>query len=372
MLKSILSLLIATLSLCFTCSPSDAYFSPYCSEEHKNLTISDLQRIAEDSSAPLHERMEAILCLSEFGADAVRILYPLLDSAWGDYNVVNSTLEALRRIRERRTIPSLLKFIDKIDANLDNGSPSSVPLYDQMIKLHTVDILIVLAMTAFDEPYEPPPPLVVHSDGSVSCGIIELDPIICGGPSSLRGFIVPFGSMGTRPRQSDAMKVINFLKKVKARQYPGMTQEEIAKEESIVKLASDGLNALEKRIGLLEQHGPKPVQVDARTVDRTTKTTLHLRNAVGTITDVYRFQDARCSLEFYNTHTDAALSLDSVNSLKTVLNNPSDVIRWRAIVLLGLSRNPSAIAAISNSLQSDPSLKVRSQAAKSLERPTED
>ena len=70
----------------------------------------------------------------------------------------------------------------------------------------------------------------------------------------------------------------------------------------------------------------------------------------------------------------AYLSSGTVNLLKTALNdnslldNNSITMRQRAIGLLGLSRNPDAIAVISNCLQHDPSWRVRSSAAARLGR----
>jgi hypothetical protein len=64
----------------------------------------------------------------------------------------------------------------------------------------------------------------------------------------------------------------------------------------------------------------------------------------------------------------ACLSSGTVNLLKTTLNDNSVEVRMRAINLLGLSRNPEAIEAISNRLQNAPSYRVRWISAVSLGR----
>ena len=63
---------------------------------------------------------------------------------------------------------------------------------------------------------------------------------------------------------------------------------------------------------------------------------------------------------------DAYLSSGTVNLLKTALNDNSVEVRQRAILLLGLSRNPDAIEVISNRLRNDPSWHVKSVAAVNL------
>lgn len=63
---------------------------------------------------------------------------------------------------------------------------------------------------------------------------------------------------------------------------------------------------------------------------------------------------------------DAYLSSGTVNLLKTALNDNSVEVRQRAILLLGLSRNPEAIEVISNRLRNDPSWHVKSVAAVNL------
>ena len=57
------------------------------------------------------------------------------------------------------------------------------------------------------------------------------------------------------------------------------------------------------------------------------------------------------------------LSSGTVNLLTTALNDDSAEVRQRAISLLGYSRNPEAIDAITDSLQNDPSWRVRKAAA---------
>ena len=71
----------------------------------------------------------------------------------------------------------------------------------------------------------------------------------------------------------------------------------------------------------------------------------------------------------------AFLSSSTVNLLATALNDDAREVRQRAITLLGYSRNPEAIPVITDSLQNDPSWRVRKWVAMVLgvlaERPTE-
>ena len=62
----------------------------------------------------------------------------------------------------------------------------------------------------------------------------------------------------------------------------------------------------------------------------------------------------------------AFLSSSTVNLLATALNNDAREVRQRAITLLGYSRNPEAIPVITDSLQNDPSWRVRRLAAMRL------
>ena len=57
------------------------------------------------------------------------------------------------------------------------------------------------------------------------------------------------------------------------------------------------------------------------------------------------------------------LSSGTVNLLTTALNDDSEEVRQRAVSLLGYSRNPEAIDVITDSLQNDPSWRVRRAAA---------
>lgn len=56
------------------------------------------------------------------------------------------------------------------------------------------------------------------------------------------------------------------------------------------------------------------------------------------------------------------LSSGTVKLLATALNDDAHEVRQRAIILLGHSRNPEAIDVITNSLQNDPSWRVRKSA----------
>ena len=66
------------------------------------------------------------------------------------------------------------------------------------------------------------------------------------------------------------------------------------------------------------------------------------------------------------TTNNVFLSSGTVNLLTTALNGDSEEVRRRAISLLGYSRNPEAIEVITDSLQNDPSWRVRRHAAMRL------
>lgn len=96
--------------------------------------------------------------------------------------------------------------------------------------------------------------------------------------------------------------------------------------------------------------GWEPLTVDVR------KTVPNLHN------DELYFRTLRVLSMTHNAY----LSFGTVNLLVSTLTDKSDEIRQRAIMLLGISRNPEAIKVLSNSMQKDSSWRVRRMAAASL------
>jgi hypothetical protein len=110
----------------------------------------------------------------------------------------------------------------------------------------------------------------------------------------------------------------------------------------------------------------KEKQVDVITeVDMITgeKKTVDVRKAVRNLHNEEMYMGAFRIL----VHVDNAyLSSGTVNLLMTALNDNSVEARLRATILLGLSRNPQAIAVLSNRLSNDSSWRIRYSAAKGL------
>ena len=120
----------------------------------------------------------------------------------------------------------------------------------------------------------------------------------------------------------------------------------------------------EKQVDVIT-HYPSPGEIGRE------KKTVDVREVARNLRNEQMYKEARDILgEVHNAY----LSSGTVNLLKTALNdnslldNNSITMRQRAIGLLGLSRNPDAIAVISNCLQHDPSWRVRSSAAARLGR----
>ena len=388
MLRFALALSITIFTLSVFCAPSDAFYARGCSSFHMTSPISHHKKVAEDASAPRNERISAIRCLREYGAEGAQILAAILEHDLGNADAIGYTLSSLGHIRDRSVIIILQNFIKRIDADLASAKSSSVPLkYSGLFyKERAIEILAKLALSAYDEPsgFHPLTPSGRNEDGTVSI-------VVCGGIAWYR----QFESVGIRPRQSDARKIIDYLTEIK-NSTPG-TQ----RKESMVKAASEGLELIEYRIALLEEHGPELVrrETDSR---KGWKTTLHVKDiarSVGEVqyTTTYRPVDDALAGEFegelsfesvisltralratsdtYRAVYDAlageiegVLSSESVNSLKKALRDTSDDVRWRAVVLLGHSRHPDAIPAIYERLRNDSSLQVRLQAADSLGR----
>ena len=388
MLKSVFALSVTVFTFSIFCSPSEAYYVRGCSGSHKTVPISRHKQIAEDNSATNGGRISAIRCLREYGEEGARILCDLLERDFGNDDVMIYILNSLGEIRDRSVITALQNFIKRIDADLDNARSSSIPLKyaGLMYKRVAIETLAKLALSAYDEPsgIHPLTPAGRNDDGTVSI-------VICGGIAWYRRF----DSVGIRPRQSDARKVIKYLKKIKN------TKPKTQKEASIVKTAAEGLELIEYRIELLKEYGPKLIRRETDSKNGW-KTTLHVKDiarSVGEVqyTTTYRPVDdalageiegelsfesvisltraLRATSDTYRAVYDAlageiegVLSSESVNSLKKALRDTSDDVRWRAVVLLGHSRHPNAIPAIYERLRNDSSLQVRLQAADSLGR----
>lgn len=388
MLKFVLALSITTFTILVYCTASDAFYARGCSGSNMTRPISYHKKVAEDASVPRNERISAIRCLREYGAEGAWILAAILERDLGNADAIGYTLSSLGHIRDRSVIIILQNFIKRIDADLASAKSSSVPLkYSGLFyKERAIEILAKLALSAYDEPsgIHPLTPAGRNDDGTVSI-------VICGGIAWYR----QFDSVGIRPRQSDARKVIKYLKKIKN------TKPKTKKEESIVKIAAEGLELIEYRIELLKEYGPKLIRRETDSKNGW-KTTLHIKDIarsigevqytathrpdddalVGEIEGELSFESVisltralRATSDTYRVVYDAlageiegVLSSESVNSLKKALRNTSDDVRWRAVVLLGHSRHPNAIPAIYERLRNDSSLQVRLQAADSLGR----
>lgn len=391
MLKSVFASSVTVFTV-FTfsifCSPSEAYYVRGCSGSNKTTPILHHKKVAEYASATSDERISAIRCLREYGAEGARILCGLLERDFGNGDVMIYILNSLGEIRDRSVIAALQNFTKRIDADLASAKASSVPLkYAGLTyKRAAIEALAKLALSAYDEPsgIHPLTPAGRNDDGTVSI-------VICGDIAWYR----QFDSVGIRPRQSDARKVIKYLKKIKN------TKPKTKKEESIVKTAAEGLELIEYRIALLEEFGPELIRRETDSKNGW-KTTLHIKDIARSIGEVQytathrpvddalageiegelSFESVislsralRATSDTYRVVYDAlageiegVLSSESVNSLKKALRDTSDDVRWRAVVLLGHSRHPNAIPAIYERLRNDSSLQVRLQAADSLGR----
>lgn len=114
-------------------------------------------------------------------------------------------------------------------------------------------------------------------------------------------------------------------------------------------------SAKEKQVDVITYTSPGASRAEKVTVDaREAARNLHNKEIYDKVSSVLLMVD------------DAYLSSSTGNLLKTALNDSSDEVRLRAILLLGLSRNPEAIEVISNCLQNDPSWRVKSAAAVNL------
>ncbi len=119
MFKFILALSVTVFTLSVFCFPSDAYYVRSCSGSNKTVPISQHKEIAEDTSATSDERISAIRCLSEYGAEGARILCGLLERDFGNNDVMIYSLNSIGEIRDRSVIIALHDFIKRIDIELD-------------------------------------------------------------------------------------------------------------------------------------------------------------------------------------------------------------------------------------------------------------
>lgn len=332
-------MIIAIMSVFFP--PASAYYQPAFALPHKQVPISRLKSVAEDSSASDTERVAAIRCLGDYGTEGARILLNLLERGLENYEAARCILETLGRIQERSVIPALIGFVEKLESYRRGESSLSFPVeYISSCRYLAIEALIPIAWGGFDVPVPDP---LDQTLGSV---------VLCGG-----GSFAGFSSTGERPTESDAENVVSLLRRIK--NDPKMART----EQETVEMASKGLATIENIIELLRKNGPKLIYAEAYGVDEW-KRTYYIRDASRSIHNRDAFLDARGRLDLI----DGVLATESVNALKSVLGDNSDNIRRRAVLLLGYSRQFGAIPAVYNSLQHDPSLKVRLQAAESLGR----
>lgn len=229
MFKSVLSMIAFTLLIFI--SLSDAFYMENCQEDHTKVSISHALPFVEDLTAPRDQRITAMLCLNHYGTEGALILFTVLKRESDNFDVTNYALSSLGYIQERSVITTLLPLIEEKSANRDEARSDAV-----FVKLKAqhknlvIDILVKLALNAFDEPNSPEPR-----------GII-----VCGAGSNT------FHSTGIRPKRSDALKVMTLLRTITASQRPSMTKG----EAMIVESAASGLKRIEERIALLRKYGP--------------------------------------------------------------------------------------------------------------------
>ena len=126
-------------------------------------------------------------------------------------------------------------------------------------------------------------------------------------------------------------------------------------------------------VGIAEQTPVKAKQVDVITLDpfpgalgaKKMKVTVDVREASRNLRNKELYHKASRVLYMAD---DGYLSTGTVNLLNTALNDNLVEVRQRAIGLLSASRNPEAIAVITDRLQNDVSYRVRWAAAVSLGR----
>ena len=354
MQKFVIALSITVFTFTVFCYPSDSFYARGCSQSHRTLPISRHKELAENYSASSSERRSAISCLREYGAEGAQILCGLLERDFGNDDVKIGILNSLGEIRDRSVIAVLQNFIKRIDADLDNARSSSTPLkYAGLTyKRVAIEVLAKLALSAYDKPsgLHPLTPAGRHEDGSVSI-------VACGGIAWYRDF----ESVGIRPRQSDARKIIKFLKEIRN------TKPGTKKEVSIVNTASEGLELIEYRMALLKEYGPELVRREMDS-EKGWETTLYVKDIAHCIDEFKDILTYRAVYHALADEIEGVLASDSVDSLIMALGDASDDVRRRALVLLGLSRHPNAIPAIYKCLRNDPSLEARLQAADSLGR----
>ena len=227
MFKSVLSMIAFTL-LTFV-SRSDAYYMEKCQENHTKVSISHALRFVEDLTAPREQRVTAMLCLNHYGTEGASILFTVLERESDNFDVTGYVLSSLGYIQERSVITTLLPLIEEKSVNRDGTQSDAVFVkLESQDKRLVIDVLVKLALSAFDEPNTP--------------GYRTM--IVCG---------YGFHSRGIRPKRSDALKVMNLLRTITASQQPSMTKG----EAWIVESAASGLKRIEERIALLRKYGPR-------------------------------------------------------------------------------------------------------------------
>lgn len=230
MFKSVLSMIVFTLLIFI--SLSDAFYIENCQEDHTKVSISHALRFVEDLTAPRDKRITAMLCLSHYGTEGALILLTVLERESDNHDVSTYALDSLGYIQERSLIAILLPLIEEKSANRDGARSDAVFVkLKAQHKSIVIDILVKLALSAFDEP---------NSLGRRTI-------IVCGYGSN------NFNSRGIRPKRSDAIKVLTLLRTITASQRPSMTKG----EAWIVESASRGLKRIEERIALLRKYGPR-------------------------------------------------------------------------------------------------------------------
>ena len=230
MFKSVLSVIIFTLLILI--SPSDAYYSTRCKENHTKVSISHALPFVEDLTAPREQRLTAMQCLSHYGTEGASILLAVLERESDNDDAINSAVSSLNYIQERSVITTLLPLITEESANGDGAQSDAVRVeLKPWLKGQVIDTLAKLAVNAFDEPNAPGPRTI----------------ILCGAGSNT------FHSRGIRPKRSDALKVLTLLRTITASQRPSMTEG----EASMVESAASGLKKIEERIALLRKYGPR-------------------------------------------------------------------------------------------------------------------
>ena len=90
---------------------SEAYYAGHCLEDHTKVSISHAQSLVENLTAPRHERITAMQCLSHYGTDGTLILSKVLERELDNPDSINSALAGLASIEDRGVIEPILRFL---------------------------------------------------------------------------------------------------------------------------------------------------------------------------------------------------------------------------------------------------------------------